>query len=58
MGIVKKSVIKYFYTLASSPVKTSRASEQKTKRLKNWGYMIKQNKGKSIDFFGQCKRST
>ena len=51
-GHRKKSVSKHFYKLASVPVGKSRASKNMAKRIKkNWGYMIRQNKGKSIEEF-------
>ena len=51
-GHRKKSVAKYFYKLASAKVGTSRVTKGMAKRLKkNWGYMVKQNKGKTIEEF-------
>ena len=50
LGRRKKSVEKYFYKLANASVGTSRVTKGMAKRLKkNWGYMVKQNKGKSIE---------
>ena len=51
-GHRKKSVAKHFYKLATANVGTSRVTKGMAKRLKkNWGYMVKQNKGKTIEEF-------
>lgn len=47
-----KCVSKYFYKLAKQKVAKSRVTKGMAKRLKkNWGYMIKQNKGGSLEDF-------
>ena len=51
-GHRKKAVAKHFYALANQPVSKSRVSKDMAKRLKkNWGYMIIQNRGKTMDEF-------
>ena len=51
-GHRKKAVAKHFYKLASKNVGTSRVNNSIAKRMKkNWGYMIRQNRGKTIEEF-------
>ena len=47
-----KVVSKYFYKLKDLPVSKSRMTSELAKRLKrSWGYMLKQNRHKSLDEF-------
>ena len=45
-----KSILKHFYALSTAKVSESRVSKPMAKRMKkNWGYMVRQNKAKTID---------
>ena len=47
-----KAISKHFYALANQNVSQSRVNKSMAKRLKkNWGYMVRQNRDKTIDEF-------
>ena len=57
-GHHKKSVAKHFYKLATAHVGISRVTKGMAKRLKqNWGYTVKQNKGKTIKEFMESAKA-
>ena len=51
-GHCNKSVSKHFYALATKRIAESRVTKPMAKRMKkNWGYMLRQNKGETLEEF-------